>query len=212
MPLELHPMVESDLPDFVRIQFAAFKGGMASKLTPKPRSPQKEQKMVEKHIKSFKEDPDAHYLKVIDTDLGGKIISCAKWRINLKERTEEEIQVQLPKPGKDEEGNQAAIDFMNYLTESRVEWMGGKPFYFLHILITDPDHHRRGAGGMLVRWGVAQADEAQLPTYLEASDAGRPLYERFGFYQVKETIFDLSKYGGEGTERNTAMLRDPLPK
>ncbi|PSN65530.1 hypothetical protein BS50DRAFT_497461 [Corynespora cassiicola Philippines] len=209
MPLELHLMEEPDFPDFVRIQLAAFSTGIISALMPQPLSPERRQKTIDKHVTSFREEKDVTYLKVIDTDLGGKLIAAAKWRINEKERTEEEIQPMLPVPGKDEEDNLVAQDFMRYLHRMRSTYMGTKPFSFLHILITDPEHQKRGAGRMLLRWGAQKADKAQLPSFLEASDAGRPLYESEGFKPVHEEIFDGSKYGLEGTERNTAMIRDP---
>ena len=107
--------------------------------------------------------------------------------------------------------------------------MGTKPFYcklhraqiqyvwwftniipVLHILITDPAHHRRGAGARLVRWGTEQADAAQLPCFLESSVMGRPLYARCGFTPRHEEVFELSKYGGEGQDMNTVMIRDPV--
>lgn len=77
------------------------------------------------------------------------------------------------------------------------------------MLVTDPTHHRRGAGGMLVRWGTERADKAQLPAYLEASQEGRPLYARLGFKPIHEQTFDLTKYGGQGMDKNTVMIRDP---
>ena len=79
----------------------------------------------------------------------------------------------------------------------------------LHVLVTDPKHHRRGAGAMLVRWGIDQADEANLPSFLEASQQGKPLYSRFGFEAVHEEVFDLAAYGGEGVDINTIMIRQP---
>ena len=81
----------------------------------------------------------------------------------------------------------------------------------LHILITDPVHHRRGAGTLLIKWGTAQADVAQLPCFLESSVMGRPLYAKCGFTARLEQRFDLTKYGGEGEDLNTVMIRDPLP-
>jgi len=185
-------------------------------------------KSVDKHIKSFRGENDITYLKVIDTDLDGQMIAGAKWRINQKERTEEQIQPMLPVPGADEDGKQAMIDFMWYLYKVRREYMGTKPFYckhhvirekyrnpaenlaVLHILITDPDHHRRGAGAKLVRWGTEQADASQLPCFLESSVMGRPLYTRCGFTPRHEQRFDLKKYGGEGEDINTVMIRDPV--
>jgi predicted N-acetyltransferase YhbS len=64
----------------------------------------------------------------------------------------------------------------------------------LHMLVTDPEHHRRGAGAMLLKWGTEQADKSQLPCFLEASVVGRPLYARFGFEPRLEEAFDMSKY------------------
>jgi hypothetical protein len=63
---------------------------------------------------------------------------------------------------------------------------------------------------MLIDWGLKQADAAGLPTYLEASLMGLPLYERWGFEPRKKTVFELHRYGGEGVEVNTAMIR-PVP-
>lgn len=80
----------------------------------------------------------------------------------------------------------------------------------LHILVTDPEHHRRGAGAMLIRWGTEQADDAQLPAFLEATMVGVPLYTREGFQARHEEVFDLKKYGLEGTDVSTVMIREPL--
>lgn len=232
MVLELHPCTESDIPEFVRITIAAFGtgGGMTQYMVEYPPSEGYINKTIDKHIKSIREEKDITYLKVIDTELDGQMIAGAKWRINQKERTEEELQAQLPVPGADEAGRQATIDFMWYLNRVRKEFMGTKPFYckpcmigrhsitrlitntlqVLHMLITDPAHHRRGAGGQLVRWGTSQADVAQLPCFLESSVMGRPLYTKCGFTPRLEQVFDLTKYGGEGGDMNTVMIRDPV--
>jgi hypothetical protein len=129
MPLEVHPCTPADFPDFVRIQCAAFSGGIASYIIPTPVTDEWIANRIAEHTKKSTNEPDARYLKVIDTDKDGKMIACAKWRINEKERTEEEIQGQLPVPGKEEEGRPAAQDFMRYLNESRREFMGTAPFY-----------------------------------------------------------------------------------
>ncbi|KAH6629871.1 hypothetical protein C7974DRAFT_312037 [Boeremia exigua] len=212
MVLELRPCTEMDIPEFVRIQIAAFGegGGMTQFMVEHPPSEAYINKSVDKHVKSIREEKDITYLKVVDTELDGQMIAGAKWRINQKERTEEEIQSMLPVPGKEENGKQAMIDFMWYLTKSRKEFMGTRPFYFLHILITDPAHHRRGAGAKLVRWGTEQADADQLPCFLESSVMGRPLYARYGFTPRLEQKFDLTKYGGQGEDTNTIMIRDPV--
>ncbi|KAF2003544.1 hypothetical protein P154DRAFT_520120 [Amniculicola lignicola CBS 123094] len=210
MVLELHRMSsEADLAEFHRLQTAAFTFGIPACVAPSPLPANWTEISIGKHVKSFQGEPDCHFLKVIDTELGGRIVAAAKWRINHHERTTEEIQKQLPKPKEDDHA--AAKDFINFLIDSRLEFMGTKPFYLLHILVTDPEHSRRGAGAMLVKWGMDQADKAQLPTYLESSSQGKRLYERLGFKVVKETTFDLTKYGKEGTDIGTVMIKDPAP-
>ncbi len=37
---------------------------------------------------------------------------------------------------------------------------------------------------------------------------GKPLYTRMGFKEQSEVVFDLAKYGLQGTDTNTAMLRE----
>jgi hypothetical protein len=130
MPLELRIVTEElDLVEFSRIATSAFgAGGMtAYMVTPNP-TPADAQKAADKHIKSWREESDVTYVKVIDTDLDDKMIAGAKWRINEKERTEEQVKSTLPIPGADEEGKPAKQDFMRYLAGVRQKYMGTKPF------------------------------------------------------------------------------------
>jgi hypothetical protein len=139
MVLEVHRCEERDIPEFQRIQMAAFSGGgMTTLLMPSPLPSDYVEKSINKHLKSFREDNDITYMKVIDTDLGGKMIAGAKWRINHKERTEEQVRKTLPVPGPDEEGRPAAQDFFNYLARVRWDYMGTKPFYCMSSTILGP--------------------------------------------------------------------------
>lgn len=128
MPLETHPCTESDFLDILRIQTTAFSGGITGYLTPQPVTDEYIRKRAEEGVQKFRKEQDAHFVKVIDTDQAGKMIAVAKWRINEKERTKEEIQCQLPVAGEEEEGRPAAQDFMRHLHDSRKEFMGTKPF------------------------------------------------------------------------------------
>jgi hypothetical protein len=62
---------------------------------------------------------------------------------------------------------------------------------------------------MLIRWGTEKADAAKLPSFLEATPVGVPLYKREGFEVRHEEVFDLSKYGLQGTDTSTVMIREP---
>jgi hypothetical protein len=48
-----------------------------------------------------------------------------------------------------------------------------------------------------------------LPCYLQASEQGRRLYSHYGFQDIETVEFDLSKYGLNGVERMTEMIRKP---
>ena len=153
MPLELHRITsESDLYDFSLIQTRAFaySGGMACLMTPTPLPADYIEKSTEKHIKSFREEADVTYLKVIDTDLDGKMIAGAKWRINEKERTEEEIQIMLPVASEADKGNQWLVDFLGVLSRVRREYIGTKPIYRMSVLLTPLIASKPGFGELIL--------------------------------------------------------------
>ncbi|KAI1357107.1 hypothetical protein F5Y01DRAFT_266775 [Xylaria sp. FL0043] len=54
----------------------------------------------------------------------------------------------------------------------------------LRLLFVDPQHHRRGAGGMLIKWGIDEARKLGLPAYVESSRVGHDLYLRNGFRDI----------------------------
>jgi len=63
---------------------------------------------------------------------------------------------------------------------------------------------------MLINVGLEEADKAGLDAYLDATKTGKPLYERMGFVEVKETSLDLAQFNIEGVNGKTtvwSMLR-----
>lgn len=64
---------------------------------------------------------------------------------------------------------------------------------------------------MLIAHGLAAADAAGAPTYLEASPASLPLYLRHGWKIVEEIRINLDAYGyeGEGWAVEKCLLREP---
>lgn len=65
---------------------------------------------------------------------------------------------------------------------------------------------------MLLEKILAEADDAGVECYLEATDTAKPLYERHGFVKVNELRFDPAPYGvyGYKIERQTVMVRGAL--
>lgn len=77
----------------------------------------------------------------------------------------------------------------------------------LALLVTRPDFQGKGAGSALIKQGLALADELDLPTWLEASQAGYPLYKKLGFEDVEPHDTDFRQYGGDVVSHSVGMLR-----
>ena len=78
----------------------------------------------------------------------------------------------------------------------------------LETLITSPNHRRRGAATLLLRWGMDQARALNIPIYLHASPVGLPLYQKFGFRKIGSHDVDLSSVSS-GTRSHACMIWDP---
>jgi len=94
----------------------------------------------------------------------------------------------------------------------RRDYMGTQRHCYVGMLATSPYYQHHGAGTMLLEQILAEADEAGIECYLEATDTAKPLYERHGFKTVNEIRFDPAAYGVHGfsIERQTIMIRGAL--
>lgn len=143
------------------------------------------------------------YLKCVDVKTG-EIVAGARWRCvkpqdpSATERTWEEVDQELGKSEPYEESDPQLFHALHDLfNDSKREILATRSYYVLDTLVTLPQHERRGAGSMLVRWGTERADEAGFEAYLEASPMGAPMYARHGFEPQKKVELDLTKYGGD---------------
>jgi len=79
-----------------------------------------------------------------------------------------------------------------------------EPHIHLAILGVDPTRQRSGVGSALVRAGLARADAAHLPVYLDtATPENVPYYQRYGFEVICQFDFPL------GGPHAWGMLRRP---
>ena len=79
-------------------------------------------------------------------------------------------------------------------------------------LDTHPEYERRGIGSLLVQWGIDKSEESRIPLYLESTEIGKPLYERFRFTEVDRLTLDMEKwaeFGTRGTYSYHFMIREP---
>lgn len=63
----------------------------------------------------------------------------------------------------------------------------------LNMCFVHPDHRRRGAASLLVEWGTKKADEMGVEAFIESTDDGKPLYERYGFANMNEFYLKPTK-------------------
>ncbi|PCG85958.1 GNAT family N-acetyltransferase [Streptomyces sp. WZ.A104] len=81
-----------------------------------------------------------------------------------------------------------------------------EPHWYLAVVGADPAARGQGHGAALLRSGLAKADAAELPVYLESSKPDNlPFYEHFGF-----TVLGETRLPGDGPLL-WVMRREPRP-
>ncbi|KAF2711371.1 acyl-CoA N-acyltransferase [Pleomassaria siparia CBS 279.74] len=157
------------------------------------------------------------YLKCVDNTTN-TVIAGARWRYlghlsptgAALPRTWEEVDASLPVPEPYPESNPILFNkVFRTFNANKKEVMGTRPHYVLDTLVTLPQHHRRGAGALLVAWGCKKADELGVEAFLEASLMGVPLYKKFGFVPVKEVNINAKEFGGNDEQFNFVLMVRP---
>lgn len=221
MPLQLLPMEanESNIMLYYDICWEAFKNDIMALMYPNGFTQKARAWSLGKDLEAAQKYPDRiKWMKVIDTELPedgpfGQAVGIAKWKFFPHDRTEAEMEAE--KKESDEEGNPPDSngpmieEFLDKISEFKKEILGNRAHVLLHVLATLPQHHRRGIGAMHLKWGLEQADRLGVPAYLESSPAGKPLYTRMGFQEMKPFPFDARKWGLDHDLPHTCMLRQP---
>ena len=233
MPLMLRPLTTADTLSWTRVRALAYMGPTHLVVHSAPPSEDTFQRVAEDRKREIGK-PNTWHWKVVDTDLslspddpednGGRTIAIAVWsahNINVQgeedgsnepasvsvEKSEAEHQPFLPP--------ELRLDVLNALftpiRAAQDEIMGSKQYLILNTLATHPDHHRKGAGTILLQWGLQKADELNLEMYLDSTTIARPLYEKHGFEVKKMIEFDRVPWGGEGVDRHWCMVRKAKP-
>ncbi|KAL5045914.1 hypothetical protein BDW71DRAFT_207898 [Aspergillus fruticulosus] len=191
--LRLSPMFPADIPDLTTIWFAAFTDPAIRQLfpdTPGVRAWLTAANQHDLHSKPFQK-----YVKIVDSsarDEHGqkreRIVAYAKWDLSMPEERGERYPLwHCDMPAAECE------EFFQREEREREGVTGGARHYYLDTLATHPDYQQ------LLQWGCDLADEAGVALYVDASRAGAPLYERFGFVDESE--------GGSGEREIASMVR-----
>jgi hypothetical protein len=183
MALQVSLFTEPELPQFTTLAIESFHRGLGHFLIG-PNTPANIDYHENKNLKAFRGDPKLRFVKVVSSETD-RIIAAAKWVLFPNGNTEEELDEMFTLPVDDPTYKKEFTPIYERLNEVGREIMGGRPYFFLTLLFTHPDAGRRGAGGLLTRWGTERADEIGCECYVESSLEGRSLYERYGFREVK---------------------------
>ncbi|KAI8657972.1 N-acetyltransferase domain-containing protein [Fusarium keratoplasticum] len=182
--LRLELATPEDIPAMVDLWFEAFKDPDMQRLW--PGTPGVRKWWHDANYHDIINKPLARYVKVVDPDTldtqgRSRIAAYAKWDTAMPE----ERGRRYP-PWHDDMPGEECQAFFQREEDERKRVMGDYKHYYLDTLATHPDYQRRGAGSMLMKWGCDLADKNGVGAYVDASKAGAPLYERFGFVDESE--------------------------
>lgn len=187
-------------------------------------------------LKSYQKSDCHHIGLCILTDVR-KVVAVARWqfpyRLSAEQKAEKE-ELQKAAPARPEGYNkELEEDFSKVRDKLQEKWVDdskdfgkSKPPIYVDPSIKDPaplttstivllglavspTHQRLGLGSLLIRGGLAIADEAGARIYLESSAVGASLYLKHGFRQVDDILIDMRPYGGTGIESAKCMMREP---
>ena len=147
----------------------AFGDDLMAMMYPKGYSEEDLQWGLRRNLREWRLRPDVvKMMKVIDTDLpeddpNRRIVGASKWKFYPRERTVEEMEEEA----KQHDGSgwppganvQFMEDFFGIVGSTKKEIMGNQAYALLAVLITRPNRHRQGIGGMHLRWGLEEADK-----------------------------------------------------
>lgn len=202
MPFTLHPLTTPDIPTCISIYFTSF-STQSHSLACWPRNNPTVHTWWTQMFHDELHEKGAHWLKAVDKKTG-EIAAYCKW-VQVEEG--KEIDVGLPEWP---EGADARLceETFGAWARKRGEIVGRRGHWYLEMLATHPKFQGKGAGSMLLQWGLQKADEKGVEAYLESSPEGLSLYRRFGFREVDhlDTWIENEWVNGEWY-REVFMLR-----
>ncbi|KAG8160667.1 hypothetical protein KVR01_008931 [Diaporthe batatas] len=185
--LRLRPGIPADIEDMCETVLDAFSGNMIGR-TFFPRTSASARTFWLDTLAEEVNDPNARFVVVEDTvSSPPALVAFAKWN----------TPVCWPADG----DPALASVFFGKLADMHEQVMEGRPHWYLEMIVTKGKYQGKGAGSMLMRWGVERADEEGFECYLDATPEGKLLYHRFGFRDETTWCFFNETY------RHSFMVR-----
>ncbi|KAI0469802.1 acyl-CoA N-acyltransferase [Xylariaceae sp. FL0804] len=134
--------------------------------------------------------PGNHGLVLTDSTKGDKVVAIAIWEgPDFKMAEVNQDAANKDSGTKSHPTLTAFLESQAKENEQHKEVMGDAPHWHLHLLAVSHDYMGKGLGGQLLRWGIERAEKDGLPQFMIASKAGRYLYAKHGFEDVKSFSF-----------------------
>ncbi|KAL3465024.1 acyl-CoA N-acyltransferase [Aspergillus heterothallicus] len=159
--------------------------------------------------------PKTHVVAAIDEDTD-EVVGCARWvfpgseAIIGSQLSSDEVAAEAGAELALPEGtNRGMYDGFFQVLKEKGERYCREEDIVLEFLATRPDQQGRGIGKALLHWGMERADKQQRRIYLEATTPGFPLYAKMGWRSLDKAEIDYTRWGGEGSQVLTLMVRDP---
>lgn len=187
--LDMRIATPEDAPRIAEIHMAAFgSNAMLHAQFPTPAIREGLQRSVEEKALADIHDSSTTVLVVTSSDCldgnVGAIVAFAKWSHPVPRGQDSAEPPWIWPEGTDLDTLDAWI---SRAAEIEGRCISDKPCYRLSFIGTDPPYYRRGAGQLLVQWGIQQSKESGLPLYLESTVEAAAFYEKNGF-TAGETI------------------------
>ncbi|KAI0414030.1 acyl-CoA N-acyltransferase [Xylaria grammica] len=178
MPLVILPAQICDIEAVYDVYFKAFEHQPVLQILFPEGVDRKVHTEVTTHL--WSNNTHGYPIKCVDTDTG-KIVGMACWDIFWKPGAEDV----WPNPGGavwlDGKHRETADAILVPIWNMHEKLFGKQKHIYLPTIAVHPDYQRRGAGRLLMQWGIAVAESLGLPIYLESTGPGNSLYQAMGF-------------------------------
>lgn len=201
MPLELrHVKSDSEFNELVQCECESYEdpfNGFYLLLRPdrgsSPKGREGFKELRDRQIAWHKHDPTSTWLKVVDTDIGDKVVGGACWNTFLENPYSQPMEHPLeatwwPEGEPREFANKLLDDWLQHRSRKM-----NRPHMLVALCFVHPEHRRRGVASMLLRWGTEKADELGLEAFVESTDDGKACYEQHGFIYMNTFYMDSAK-------------------
>ncbi|KAI2632572.1 acyl-CoA N-acyltransferase [Hypomontagnella submonticulosa] len=177
MPLVVLPAQVPDIKAINDIYFTAFEDVPVMRFLFPSGVNRDEYDMATQH--TWEHDPSTYPIKCVDTSTG-EIIGMATWQLFWKHGEEHSWKKPSGVDWLQGEERETSEKVLMPIFEMRDQLFGRRRHVYLPTTAVHPDHQKRGAGRLLMQWGIDIAEKLELPLYLETSEDVAPFYEKMG--------------------------------